>query len=87
MSADPSEGGISQTSPRFKARVAGEVYRLYFLSAIFAQLLASHLSRYIEALGVVAEGLLMLWLLIFGVNPGRWREQAGGVRESRTLID
>lgn len=38
--------------------------------------LASHLSLYIEVLGFVAELLLMLWLLVFGVNDQRW-EGAG----------
>jgi hypothetical protein len=33
--------------------------------------IASHLSVYLEALGILAEGLLMLWLLIFGVTPRR----------------
>jgi hypothetical protein len=187
MSAGPSKGGISQGSPRFKARLTGAVYLLYFLTAISAQLLASrghaayglaanliaaafyvvltvlfyfmfkpvnrrlsllaasislggccatvlnlfhlateispllffgpyclllgylilkstflprilgvlmalagvawltfpmlpstsHLSVYIEALGILAEGLLMLWLVALGVNPQRWSEQAG----------
>jgi hypothetical protein len=42
---------------------------------------ASHLSVYIEVLGILAEGLLMLWLLVMGVNVERWREQghAAGV--------
>jgi Domain of unknown function (DUF4386) len=38
--------------------------------------LAKHLSLYIEILGVLAEGLLMLWLLVKGVNVSRWKEQA-----------
>ncbi len=38
--------------------------------------LADHLSPYIEVLGVVAEALLMLWLLVMGVNTERWQEQA-----------
>ena len=36
----------------------------------------SHLVPYLEGLGILAEGLLMLWLLILGVNPQRWTEQA-----------
>jgi hypothetical protein len=42
-------------------------------------LLPSPTSRfvpYIEGLGILAEGLLMLWLLAFGVNSRRWSEQA-----------
>jgi hypothetical protein len=31
----------------------------------------------IEGLGVLAEASLMLWLLVMGVNEGRWRAQAG----------
>ena len=195
MSADPSKGEISRASPRFKARVTGTVYLLYFLAAISGELLVgrgqvayglaanlisaafyatltvlfyylfkpvsailsllaamvsmagcsitvldlfhlaaqvspllffgpyclllgylilrstflprtlgalmvlaglgwliflilpptSHVSRrYIEVLGIVAEGLLMLWLLTLGVNPQRWREQAAEVGESLT---
>ena len=37
---------------------------------------ADHLSSYIEVLGIAAEGLLMLWLLVLGVNVQRWKEQA-----------
>ncbi|MGB8907308.1 MAG: DUF4386 family protein [Candidatus Cybelea sp.] len=37
---------------------------------------AGHLSIYIEVLGILAEGLLMLWLLLMGVNVERWKEQA-----------
>lgn len=45
--------------------------------------LASHLSLYIKILGILAEGALMLWLLVLGVNVQRWKEQARGVaRES-----
>ena len=34
------------------------------------------LSPYIQSVGVVAEALLMLWLLVFGINIQRWAEQA-----------
>ena len=38
--------------------------------------LADRLSPYIQVLGIVAEGLLTLWLLVAGVNAERWNEQA-----------
>jgi hypothetical protein len=38
--------------------------------------LTKHLSLFIMVLGVVAEGLLMLWLLVMGVNIERWKGQA-----------
>ena len=46
-----------------------------WLTFLYAPL-ADHLSPYIEIVGIVAEGLLMLWLLVLGVNAERWQEQA-----------
>jgi hypothetical protein len=37
---------------------------------------ANRLTTYVEVLGIIAEGSLMLWLLIKGVNVQRWEEQA-----------
>jgi hypothetical protein len=34
-------------------------------------------SIYIQILGILGEGILMLWLLIRGVDEGSWRRQAG----------
>jgi hypothetical protein len=34
---------------------------------------------FIEAFGVLAEGLLMLWLLVMGVDVERWTQQAAGM--------
>ena len=39
--------------------------------------LATYLLTYLEVLGIIAEALLMLWLLVMGVNSQRWSEQAG----------
>jgi hypothetical protein len=41
-----------------------------------------HLSLYIEALGKLAQALLMLWLLVKGVNVQRWQEQANAASAS-----
>lgn len=38
--------------------------------------LANHMLIFIEAPGFIAELALMLWLLVFGVNVQRWKEQA-----------
>jgi hypothetical protein len=38
--------------------------------------LPNYLANAIEALGILAEASLMLWLLVMGVNEQRWRELA-----------
>jgi hypothetical protein len=38
--------------------------------------LANHVLVFIEAPGLIAELLLMLWLLVRGVNVQRWNEMA-----------
>jgi hypothetical protein len=43
---------------------------------IFMSPVANRLSTYLMILGIIAEGSLMLWLLIKGVNVQRWKEQA-----------
>jgi len=40
------------------------------------QPLGYRLFPYLAALGVLGAALLILWLLVFGVNEQRWREQA-----------
>jgi hypothetical protein len=45
---------------------------LTFVSGSFAK----SLSPYNMLPGVIAEGLLTLWLLVMGVNAERWKEQA-----------
>jgi len=37
---------------------------------------AKHFSVPIEAVGILAEASLMLWLLVKGVNEERWKQQA-----------
>ena len=40
--------------------------------------LADQFSPYPYIAGGIGEGLLAVWLLAVGVNPVRWKEQAGG---------
>ena len=41
--------------------------------------LSKHLSLVFEILGIVAEGSLMLWLIVKSVNVERWVEQAQSI--------
>jgi uncharacterized protein DUF4386 len=43
--------------------------------AFLAPPVADHLSLYLEGLGILAEALLMLWLVVRGINTERWKEQ------------
>ncbi len=51
---------------------AGLVWLIYLSPA-----LAKGLSPWNSAVGLLAEALPMLWLLVMGVNVQRWKEQAG----------
>ncbi len=50
---------------------------LGWLTVLSPELL-KHISTYVEILGIAAEGSLMLWLLVMGVNVQRWDAQARG---------
>jgi hypothetical protein len=56
---------------------AGLVWLLYLLPA-----LAHHLAPYNTAVGLLAEGLPMLWLLAMGLNEEQWHEQAAATGKS-----
>jgi hypothetical protein len=61
----------------FLPRVLGALMVLAGLGwVVFSLPVASHFSSYLEALGILAEGSLMLWLLIAGINVARWKQQA-----------
>jgi hypothetical protein len=63
----------------FLPRILGVLMVLAGLGwlAFLSPALAHSLDTYIKVLGILGEGLLMLWLLVMGVNVPRWKEQAG----------
>jgi hypothetical protein len=46
---------------------------------LLAPPLAHYLYPYYLAPDVIGEPVLLLWLIIVGLNPGQWRQQAAGV--------
>lgn len=74
----------------FLPRILGVLMALAGLGwlAVLVPAIAKHVTVGVEVLGIGAEGLLMLWLLVAGVNVQRWQRQtrkAGkeGARERR----
>jgi Domain of unknown function (DUF4386) len=48
--------------------------------------LVDHLSPYNLTFALLAEGLVMLWLLVMGVNVPRWKEQANAAVDRRFAL-
>jgi hypothetical protein len=57
---------IREASPRFKARITGVVYLLYFLTAVLAQILVGrNLVAYGNATNLIATGCYVILTLLF----------------------
>ncbi len=57
---------VREVSPRFKARITGVVYLLYFLTAMLAQLLVGRkLVAYGNATNLIATGCYVILTLLF----------------------
>jgi hypothetical protein len=63
----------------FMPRVLGVIVAMAGLAwlTFLSPPLANYLTTVIEVLGIAAEGGLMLWLLVMGVNSRRWNDLAG----------
>ena len=59
---------------------SGVCYLINSFATFLSPAFASHLVPYILIPGV-AELLLALWLVVFGVNAERWREQEAAAEE------
>lgn len=57
--------------------VAGLAYLTYSLADFVSPALGASLSSVTLMLGGLGEAALTLWLLVVGVNPAKWRAQAG----------
>jgi hypothetical protein len=69
--------GVLILKSTFLPRVLMAISGLGWLTVLSPELLR-HISTYVEILGIAAEGSLMLWLLVMGVNVQRWDAQARG---------
>jgi hypothetical protein len=77
--------GVLILRSTFLPRILGMLMVLAGLGwlAFLSPPLAHSLGTYLKILGILAEGLLMLWLLVRGVNVPRWKEQAGSGKTAR----
>ena len=70
--------GMANLSAPARARITGVVYLLFFVTAIAGAIVMPVAGGPGGPSGdAAAEGLLMLWLLVLGVNGRRWAQLAG----------
>jgi hypothetical protein len=64
--------------------VDGLAYLSYSFTDFLAPNLAADLTPWIQLPAPLAEGAFSLWLLVLGVNLGRWTKRYGGATQMRS---
>jgi hypothetical protein len=64
--------------------VDGLAYLVYSFTDFLAPSLAADLTPWIQLPAPLAEGAFSLWLLVLGVNLGRWTKRSGGATQMRS---
>ncbi len=62
--------------------ISGTCYVTNSFARFLSPPLASHLFPYILWPGILAEAMMMLWLLVVGVNQEKWRELAAATADA-----
>jgi hypothetical protein len=66
--------------------IDGVAYLVYSFTAILAPAAAAHLVPWIQLPALVGEGALCLWLLVVGIDPDRWEQQARATNAAPTIL-
>jgi Domain of unknown function (DUF4386) len=68
--------------------IDGVAYLLYSFADLVVPGFAAHLVPWIQLPALIGEGALCLWLLVVGVDVGRWTERAGAaIRTKKEIRD
>jgi hypothetical protein len=65
--------------------VDGVAYLVYSFTDILAPAAAAHLVPWIQLPALLGEGALCLWLLVVGIDPDRWEQQARATKAGPTV--
>jgi hypothetical protein len=65
--------------------IDGVAYLIYSFTDILSPEAAANLVPWIQLPALVGEGSLCLWLLVVGVDVDRWKQQASGAIQTRSM--
>jgi hypothetical protein len=65
--------------------IDGVAYLIYSFTDVLSPEAAANLVPWIQLPALVGEGSLCLWLLVVGVDVDRWKQQASGAIQTRSM--